>query len=393
MPLFPGHRYLGPGNPLRNGDPVDEDDGIAKSHDEAYERATSHEDVFAADQASAALFLNDFTGTGNWHSALGAVGLGTKNIVEQYVLGRSLYGMPGDRGERAYNGQSDTADAKRYQPDSSTGDAEMSAQMQSDAPVRPGGAGIGGDGENSAELVQQILRVPRDHGVVTVFRDSKILTTWAYAMLKTNLVYDTEKTFPGVLTSLSRLPVDRPYLYTPHGTYLNLPSHTRAVRCTVKVTPHGLCTPWKTGSSAVQPVNSDMLVYGLSSVGLNHPLDTGMCRVKKGETNNPMKPQSYTPFQEKDHADLAKSYWGLKITPANEKQNGDDEKSIPACTGVPRHNFAYDFIHIDKASPRLTKFVNQFPFKGHVGTPIVNYEYQFGGDAWLKMGPTYNAGE
>ncbi|KAL3179920.1 hypothetical protein MRX96_009117 [Rhipicephalus microplus] len=45
--------------------------------------------------------------------------------------------------------------------------------------------------KNSAELVQQILLVPRNHGVVTVFRDSKILTTWAYAMLKTNLVYDT----------------------------------------------------------------------------------------------------------------------------------------------------------------------------------------------------------
>ncbi|KAL3246522.1 hypothetical protein MRX96_057605 [Rhipicephalus microplus] len=51
----------------------------------------------------------------------------------------------------------------------------------------------------------------------------------------------------GVLTSLSRLPVDRPYLYIPHGTYLDLPSHARAVRCTVKVTPHGLRTPWKTG--------------------------------------------------------------------------------------------------------------------------------------------------
>ncbi|KAL1424581.1 hypothetical protein MTO96_019987 [Rhipicephalus appendiculatus] len=137
MPLFPGHRYLGPGNPLRNGDPVDEDDGIAKSHDEAYERAKSHVDVFAADQASAALFLNDFRRTGNWHSALGAVGLGTKNIVEQYVLGRSLYGMPGDRRKRAHNGESDTADAKRYLPDSSTGDTEstqMSQQMPSDAP-------------------------------------------------------------------------------------------------------------------------------------------------------------------------------------------------------------------------------------------------------------------
>ncbi|KAL1476981.1 hypothetical protein MTO96_017850 [Rhipicephalus appendiculatus] len=77
------HRYLGPGNPLRNGDPVDEDDRIARRHDEAYERARSHEDVFAADQESTALFLDDFRRTGNWHSAIGAVGLGTKNIVEQ----------------------------------------------------------------------------------------------------------------------------------------------------------------------------------------------------------------------------------------------------------------------------------------------------------------------
>ncbi|XP_075728594.1 uncharacterized protein LOC119163910 isoform X2 [Rhipicephalus microplus] len=51
MPLFPGHQYLGSGNPLRNGYSVDEDNGIAKSHDEAYKRATSRKDVFAADHA------------------------------------------------------------------------------------------------------------------------------------------------------------------------------------------------------------------------------------------------------------------------------------------------------------------------------------------------------
>ncbi|KAL3184900.1 hypothetical protein MRX96_030791 [Rhipicephalus microplus] len=83
-----------------------------------------------------------------------------------------------------------------------------------------------------------------------------------------------------------------------------------------------------------------MLVYSLSSVGLNHVLDTGMCCVKKGETNYPMKPQSYIPFQEKDQADLPKSYWGLKITPGNKEQGGDDEKSMLACMGVPQHNFA-----------------------------------------------------
>ncbi|KAL1436341.1 hypothetical protein MTO96_049774 [Rhipicephalus appendiculatus] len=251
MPLFPGHRYLGPGNPLRNGDPVDEDDGIAKSHDEACERAKSHVDVFAADQASAALFSNDFRRTGNWHSALGAVGLGTKNFVEQYVLGRSLYGMPGDRRKRAHNGnqiQQTQSDTCLTQAPATTKVRKCRSRCLQTPPIRQGGAGIGGNGENFSELVQQILRVPRDHGVVKVFLDSKILTTWAYAMLKTNLVYDTEKTFPGVLTSLSRLPVDRPYLYIPHGTYLNLSSHTRAVTCSVKVTPHGLRTPWKTGS-------------------------------------------------------------------------------------------------------------------------------------------------
>ncbi|KAL3189789.1 hypothetical protein MRX96_020817 [Rhipicephalus microplus] len=42
--------------------------------------------------------------------------------------------------------------------------------------------------------------------------------------------------------------------------------------------------------------------------------------------------------------------------------------------GVPRQNFAYDFIHIDKASSRLTKFVNQFPFQGHACLPdVVSY--------------------
>ncbi|KAL3258209.1 hypothetical protein MRX96_016716 [Rhipicephalus microplus] len=130
--------------------------------------------------------------------------------------------------------------------------------------------------------------------------------------------------------------------------------------------------------------------YGLSSVGLNHSLDTGVCCVMKGETNNPMKPQSYTSFQEKDQSDLAKSYWGLKITPGKEERNGDDEKSIPACIGVPRPNIAYDFIHIDKVSHRLTNFVNHFSFKGHMGTPIVNVDYQFGCDAWLNMGSAYN---
>ncbi|XP_075741708.1 uncharacterized protein LOC142792037 [Rhipicephalus microplus] len=239
---------------------------------------------------------------------------------------------------------------------------------------------------------QQILRVPRDHGVVTVFNDSKILTTWGYAMLKTSLKYDGEKNFPGIVTSMSRLPVDRPYLYIPHGTYLNLPAHTKALECSAKITPHGLRTPWKTGSSVVQPVNSDMLVYGVSSIGLNHSMDTGMCRITQGTTHNAMKPQTIVLFSIDHHAELAKSYWGLEIQPITDVQEYDDKTGASASMGAPRHNFAYDLIHIDGISPRLTKFVNQYPFKGQVGTPIVNYPHKFN-NAWLRMGPTYGAGK
>nr|XP_050033268.1 uncharacterized protein LOC126529840 [Dermacentor andersoni] len=210
-------------------------------------------------------------------------------------------------------------------------------------------------------------------------------------MLKTSLKYDKEKTFPGIVTSLSRLPVDRPYLYIPHGTYLNFPVHTKALQCSVKVTPHGLRTPWKTGSSVVQPVNSDMLVYGLASVGLNHHMDTALCRITHGAPQNSMKPQTIRPFTAQDHADLAKSYWGLNLDPAIESQLTDDTDNIPTSMGAPRHNFAYNFLHIENTSPRLTKFVNQFPFKAQVGTPILNYEHQFT-NAWLRMGPTYTAG-
>lgn len=196
MFVFPGHRYLGPGNPLINGDPVDEDDRIAQQHDQAYSLARSDADVFAADRTSVRAFASDFGRTGNWHSALGAAGLGIKNVGEEKILGRSLDGMPSGR-KRGNQGESDSAAPKRQYGDS--GEAPImsnTADELSDAPAAPGGAGVGGHHPASSEVVQQILRVPRDHGVVTVFRDSKILTTWGYAMIKMDLKYDSDKMCP-----------------------------------------------------------------------------------------------------------------------------------------------------------------------------------------------------
>nr|QVW56798.1 MAG: capsid protein VP [Ficedula mugimaki parvoviridae sp.] len=87
---LPFHKYVGPGNELNNGDPVDEDDNIAQVHDNDYERAQNQEQIREADTHA----INDFIGSfqsGNLHSAIGAAGLAIKRGAEDIV--GPIYGM------------------------------------------------------------------------------------------------------------------------------------------------------------------------------------------------------------------------------------------------------------------------------------------------------------
>lgn len=90
---FPYHNYLGPGSDNFNKQPVDEDDAIARSHDLDYDKANSDNDIFQADKLARDEFFGSYVHTGNFHSLIGGLGLGTKNLVEEHVLGKSLYGM------------------------------------------------------------------------------------------------------------------------------------------------------------------------------------------------------------------------------------------------------------------------------------------------------------
>lgn len=82
---LPGHNYLGPGNKTNNGPPVDSDDAIAQQHDIAYSRARSVSSIRSADRQAIGAFAGDFIEEGNWHSAVGAVGLGAKYAAESVI--------------------------------------------------------------------------------------------------------------------------------------------------------------------------------------------------------------------------------------------------------------------------------------------------------------------
>ncbi len=85
--LFPGHNYLGPGNVApsagNQAPPIDRDDQIAAEHDTAYHQAKTKEDIYKADTQAIGDFAHDAYKNLNWHSAVGAIGLGAKHGVER----------------------------------------------------------------------------------------------------------------------------------------------------------------------------------------------------------------------------------------------------------------------------------------------------------------------
>lgn len=88
--LYPGHNYLGPGNPLENGPTVDEADRIAKIHDTHYNEANTNQDVYKADQEAILNFFQDFKKQPNLPSLAGIAGLGTKHLIER-SSGKIIY--------------------------------------------------------------------------------------------------------------------------------------------------------------------------------------------------------------------------------------------------------------------------------------------------------------
>ncbi|KAJ8868640.1 hypothetical protein PR048_030179 [Dryococelus australis] len=72
----------GGGNPVNNGDPVDEDDCIARDHDIAYDCATTSEEVGEA----VSKFTSDFIHNENFHSTIGAAGLGINYGLESLTV-------------------------------------------------------------------------------------------------------------------------------------------------------------------------------------------------------------------------------------------------------------------------------------------------------------------
>lgn len=82
--LYPGYKYLGPGNPLNNGKPINSTDEIARVHDHEYAKASHKNDIYKADWKAIKHFSKDFIKTGRPAAFVGAAGLGVKTAFERF---------------------------------------------------------------------------------------------------------------------------------------------------------------------------------------------------------------------------------------------------------------------------------------------------------------------
>lgn len=99
----PGYKYLGPGNSLNRGEPVNEIDEDAKEHDEAYDKAKTTQEVSQADNKFVNKALDHLVNAINlketpgntFGAAIGAIGIGTKQAIEKHsgVIYPSVSGM------------------------------------------------------------------------------------------------------------------------------------------------------------------------------------------------------------------------------------------------------------------------------------------------------------
>lgn len=95
---LPGYKYLGPGNSIQKGEPVNEVDWVAYFHDWSYNKAKNKNEIFVADRWAKKQFGDEFLKSPSLGVALGYLGISAKNIVEEDILNKTVYpSMPNER--------------------------------------------------------------------------------------------------------------------------------------------------------------------------------------------------------------------------------------------------------------------------------------------------------
>lgn len=430
MPHLPGHKYLGPGTEDFSPEPVDLDDQIARVHDLAYAKAGTSGEVRAADKSAIRDFASDFLDGGNFHSAVGAIGLGAKHGLET-IFGQQYPRMSPPQKRRrpaadnphlqqedaddpsAHKGGGGSGDVRpgtsgillgnyqRWIDEVPQGSQETAEQLSADN-VSGGGtanegimdihpqAGSSLPGGTGADVSATVITgsASRNTQNKTTFKKCFQFYTGAFQFTHlTNaqlVATDTTTNFGSLYssttgaigvarTSFTATPLAiinpncLPY-YMDLAEFGNLPNYAYATQARIKVTPLGYRLPFATNEADSSFANSQTLVQICHAVGLNNQMN--------------MFELSYIA----DPTDLT------LVTGVNQILNLPDILygqlgTIGANIGVPRHLNRYTILECvsegiagavdNHGTPNLLQMMKVQNVNDCKGTPIINYKYNF----------------
>lgn len=359
---FPGHRYLGPGNSVYNGEPVDEDDRIAYRHDWAYERAESEADIRAADRAAISDFSKDFVATGNWHSALGSAGLSIKYGIESLtgVLYPNMAAATTSGNQ--LGGMDQARDMGEGEPASKRAKVDNTAEHK-----------MGGTASQTSNTVNMAGGTDFQTGKY-VFHHSRLYYSVGYQYHVFTAVERTTNSGQQFLvtTPLARVPCHGIPFYLTNTEFSQLPIGSVATKCRVQVSPLGYRTPFTTNSAGISNVNSMLLVHGVYAHGLNNKYN-GCNRGIAVSNSSPMIPTniSIDSLDGINENDLWGGTLGTSLSYSD----------LPQCFGVKKPFRTYYCQNVDFNTggpivPDIMDDLNIFTMMNGMGNPIIDWEYR-----------------
>ena len=432
---LPYHKYIGPGNSLDEGSPVDFDDYLALEHDKTYEGSTSDSDIIQSDKQFASDFFSHWVETGHIPSLIGAAGLKTKSYIE--IIGllyakAKVEGFPGriqdfqktqsaslvrkindlqelknhyatggasltNKGPQATSDFDDLDGAgpsHAADPDLPVGSQSSdsfispgSSDMDVDVPpvhnVQPagsnkaitadGGGGRGGHGSlaNQPGNRYVIYKTPKLLPVINVIEHDWIFYSYAYA----NVTIKTADNFiEWHTTPLALIPVDYLPFYLTESEYISIPDHGLIKHVSANVVCLGSRIAFDYGTTLTGVANSEHVAIGLSAVGLNLMTD-GANKAFEVADAEPMIATSL-----KD-GDIDNFYKKLYEGPACNIMNVPRAIDMHWCMkyGV-KGNQTTDstkYQNYEKVMPvRFDRLVTKFLIHGEIGQQIAHYEYK-----------------
>lgn len=258
---YPGHKYLGPGNNLEEGEPVNNADLYARKHDHAYHLAKNKQDIYKSDLKAINKFRGDWKEKFNFPSFFGDLGLSAKHFVESSLDTVFYPQMPPIQPQNYPENPHQRKNAR--QPLKAHGKSVMSA---SDGLIEGGESGTCEAAQASAETGD-----PGDLGggqTTYIFSGSTQEPTWYYKEYEKTYRFTFKSTLPACklseglpvfrIGSAVRLPVEylASYLSLHEMARLTVFETVQVVNAACEIYSYGIRLPFVTGESASVTANA-----------------------------------------------------------------------------------------------------------------------------------------